>query len=440
VYLSRIDAVPGPNSLQWMKLTSRFGFGRTDLLVCPVIHDAYAAGTYALTIEAFAGTEYYVEIYVSPQAYPIPLPVSALSCNDVPDSEFTSLLANNASKILCLEDSKSLDITFPPSFSGLYAEVIMPVTAGCHTISYAVTMRAPASVVDADIFCFPTITTSPVSYGNAMKASWNVGDDQMAFSICTEEVTYIHCGLQAWQTGPITVIWSSTSLPLRLPIQEVSAGDFTNNMAMGSAGIFLMNSQSLACADNFANCFNWVTSPATDPMVLWPPPSSIEKFSVPFSSTPLARAIAQNLTSPLSNTLTIVQGLRIGTFVIYDLPTFFQSAILFINDFTGATGLPLSMESSPSRLHENLVKETNVMVGADALPTSPLSYLFSIPIANLNFVESTASLCQYSDYTAVENLITEDLNAILNASFLVDLQPHRVRVFSFNAFSHSNFF
>jgi hypothetical protein len=207
-----------------------------------------------------------------------------------------------------------------------------------------------------------------------------------------------------------------------LPIQDVSAGELTNHLAMGAAGMFPIGSESNPCADNWLDCYNWVVFPGSDPMVFWPPPSSIEKFSIPFSSTPLERALSLNITTPLSNTLTIVQGLRVGSTVNYDVETFFQSAVLVINNFCGVTGLPISDTNQKSGVLDSFASGD-----LELQRKSSSSYLFSIPVNQLNFVEDIASLCRYSDFTKVETLVIEDLDAILNASFIVEVQPHRVR-------------
>jgi len=114
--------------------------GQSIIDLCPNVNLFAQPGTYAFSVQASAPSVLYVEVLTSNQPYPIPQSTDRVSCDQITYDD---------SDVLCFDEG----YTYYVGLSG-YHHLILPVPAGCHTISLSVGAYG-ASFNDGDLFCHP---------------------------------------------------------------------------------------------------------------------------------------------------------------------------------------------------------------------------------------------------------------------------------------------
>jgi hypothetical protein len=145
----------------------------------------------------------------------------------------------------------------------------------------------------------------------------------MFFTLCSEEVSYVHCYAAApFAIHPGKFLWSTTAAPIRTPLLDVRPGTLSMRKGRGSAAgvaigalnidnflFFLMNNFNKGfslgnigspCINFGFECYGWVSQPTSDPLVFWPPVGDdfIDgPFDVPL---PPDAYVMRNISQPIS--------------------------------------------------------------------------------------------------------------------------------------------
>ena len=106
IYVSNRFAMPGPENNQWdakfNNMIPGYGFGQTEIDMCPNFHTNYAHGTYAVTITAILDSSWYFDVLEGP-SHPLPAPTTQRTCANRPP-------ALTGPSYICIEDGDSYRI------------------------------------------------------------------------------------------------------------------------------------------------------------------------------------------------------------------------------------------------------------------------------------------------------------------------------------------
>ena len=243
--------------------------------------------------------------------------------------------------------------------------LILPVPEGCHSVSLALQNLPGTSigVPDYDLFCLPK--DLPLGASTATIGTWMSGGDSLSMFGCFPETTFIHCVLEVWHPGNMSVIFSTASPFLRTPLAEIP--DATLSYYMGMASYAAVREGSAICGDWNLFCSSWLLSPSLDPLTFWPPPSHpffpLDRYS-PLPTELIPREILGNTSFVFclfvfSFSLLTFYLLSFIIVIIVDATiragvpsgsreTQLREGVLAFFKFTNAEGLPLYFPASAS--------------------------------------------------------------------------------------------
>jgi hypothetical protein len=188
--------------------------GQSVYNICPGWF-GYTPGTYTLTVNSYEATSFYIEIYTSPESLPL-LPVEGRArCSEVPEEEFAIARGDdqeNPRKVRCLEDGETYLLTEEIGSSDYLTtglRVILPVREGCHTVSLASQNLNGTSFhhADYDLSCLPIEEPLELSENQAL-GLWNSGDETISFTGCFPQTTFVHCHVESWRSGNVSIYCS----------------------------------------------------------------------------------------------------------------------------------------------------------------------------------------------------------------------------------------
>ena len=242
------------------------------------------------------------------------------------------------------------------------------------------------------------------------------GDDRFTFSVCSEDVSYLRCAAQFWVPGPSSLIFSTVSIPYRVPLAPTtttpSAGiTYQEGITAVSSGIFGIGSSP--CSDFNSVCKEWIVPPISDPLIFWPPPPQIPKIDTENTNVYQDYFDATNA-QPLDNTLIIVLTLKAGTQVIYERSELDKvaMAIMYV---TNEFGEPPLLPNNAIDLNEKT-------------QASPSQYLSTISLSSFPVV-NLAELCDQTSYDTLQNVVNSQLTEILESDSPQTIEFHKVCLF-----------
>ena len=284
---------------------------------------------------------------------------------------------------------------------------------GCHQVSFAVVATVPDP--DPESFCLPRDTSSPISFDNALAARWTRGDDRVSFSMCSDTVSYVRCSVLFWVPGPISVIFSTVSIPLQTPLTPTAntpSASFSYQQSLTAMSPLAFGDKTVGrvCADFFGGCYNWLVPPISDPLIFWPPPSQLPKFDNEGTNVYGDYYKAMNA-QPLDKTLIGVFILTVGTREIIPRSRLNEvsMALTYItNELGEAPQLP-----------------NNAPDGNEKTQASPSQYLPTISLESFPVV-NLADLCDETNYDNLQNVVNSELEQILASDSLETIEFHKV--------------
>lgn len=150
--VSNINAYPDNSSYYLNEIEvlvrPQYFTGQSLIDLCPNVNQFAQPGTYAFSVQASTPSELYVEVLTSNQTYPIPQSSDRVSCDEILNSTYY-----NDSSVQCFEEGETYLVEREIWYL-LNSAMILPVPAGCHTISLSVASYG-ASFNDGDLFCHP---------------------------------------------------------------------------------------------------------------------------------------------------------------------------------------------------------------------------------------------------------------------------------------------
>ena len=412
--ISRFYAQPDAGSSDFKRDTTNYNYAGAMLTICPQAHWYYGLGTYAVSVQALQPTSFTLELAISSQGKLSP-PANAVSCGSVPQREFTNYGSQEeGAVVLCLEDTVTQTIEFEESFTSSHAQLILPVPAGCHEISLAATVVDSREGTDGDLFCHATIPGAEVLYSTSIQARWNTFDDRLYFSACFEEVTYVHCASQVWVPGPIHIMWTSQSIPLRTLLSSAGAGALAMELGLSAVAGFVEGVENYPCADWNSACFDILTVPTNDPLFAWPPLGDGNLVHGFFEDPlpPLAYQEANLTAPPNPRMIVLVDLVKKGLVLDHAKEALMRNGVISFVTITNIDGEPV-------QLLDGFVESS---------PESITRYLPSIRYQDLNLIADDTSLCTYEYFTRQIDLVNDQVALVVEEEELAQVVLYQVRL------------
>ena len=348
--VSNISPFPSfqDGSAQWVISTNEHGFGQSYITLCPS-DPTMQPGTYAVQVEAVASSLFYLELTFSEvNNRPLALPPSRVDCADVVMTDIGYSEESFPGENTCLEDGITSSISITNTNVGKFVQLLLPVPAGCHTVT--ITAVGVASEAQPDLFCLPVDNSRYPTPENSLVSRRRDGSDSLLFVGCyEEEVTYVSCSLISERVGEVAVIWSTQAKPLRTRIEDTSPGGMPMTQGLGAVQAVRLGSGEtmVACDDYYFDCFSWLVYPLSEPLPYWPPPPGTPKLKWNWFELPVPTAIENGLATVQSKKLSLVVALQAGTSKSFvDLTDYLTHASIVSVSITGETGLPIQFHSS----------------------------------------------------------------------------------------------
>ena len=394
--VSNINPFPSfqDGTAQWIISTNEQGFGQSYITLCPS-DPTMQPGTYAVQVEAVSSALFYLELILSEvNDRPLAPPPSRVDCSDVVMTDLGYMEESFPGENTCLEDGITSSISITNDITGKYIQILLPVPAGCHTVS--LTAVGVAGEVQPDIFCLPVDESRYPTPENSLVSRQRDGSDSLLFVGCyEEEVTYVSCSLISNTAGEVAVIWSTQAKPLRTRMVDASPGGMPMTQGLGAVQAVKLGpgETNVACDDYYSDCFAWLVYPLSEPLPYWPPPAATPKLKWNWIELPVPTAIENGLATVQSNKLSLVVALLAGKSKSFlDLADYLEHANIMSVSITGESGLPIQFHSTTPASMENSLSQ----------------FLPMLPAKETNFVSS--SRC---DAAALQNIVEEIDRVIL---------------------------
>tara|TARA_R110002050_G_scaffold294875_1_gene453149 strand:- start:757 stop:2100 length:1344 start_codon:yes stop_codon:yes gene_type:complete len=394
--ISNINPFPSfeDGGAQWAISTSERGFGQSYITLCPS-DPTMQPGTYSVTVEGVTASLFYLELTFSElNDRPLALPPSRVNCSNIMMTDLGYLAESFPGENTCLEDGITSSIAITKSNVGKFVQLLLPVPAGCHTVT--LTAVGTAGQVQPDIFCLPVDNSRYPTPENSLVSRQRDGSDSLLFVGCyEEEVTYISCSLISEKVGQVALIWSTQAKPLQTRIEDTQPGGMPMTQGLGAVQAVKLGPGEThdACNDYYFNCLSWLVYPLSEPLPYWPPPADTPKMRWYWFELPVPTAIENGLTAVQSNKLSLVVALQAGkSKSFFDLDDYLAHAKIVSVSITGESGLPIQFYTSQSAVTES----------------SLFPFLPVLPAENTNFV--TSHNCHA---TTFQNIVEEIDRVIL---------------------------
>ena len=214
------------------------------------------------------------------------------------------------------------------------------------------------------------------------------------------------------------MIFSTVSVPIRTPLTptaDTPAASFSYQQSLSAITSSLLGKYNLPCADFYLYCYSWAVPSLSDPLIFWPPPSQLPKFDKEGTNLFEDYFNAMNA-QPLEKTVTGVFVLKVGTRELIPRSELNEVSVVLTyitNEFGETPQLP---NNSPD------ANEKTQASPSQYLPTISLE---SFPVVNL------ADLCNSTNYDNLQNIVSSELEQILDADSLETIEFHKVYFFFF---------
>ena len=185
------------------------------------------------------------------------------------------------SDVICLTDSMTSMYMFMPNdgmmMNPTSVHLVLPVPSGCSTVSVSVSV--PDTTTDTDLYCLPSDPTQPVGSLNFILGRSTIGDDSVTFSACFPTQSYVHCLAQNVIPGEAYFVFSTMVEPFRKALSTPTAASLSYQEGLGAAAAVTFGTEQTHCMNYYASCYEWISTPTTDPLIFFPPASSLPKFN-----------------------------------------------------------------------------------------------------------------------------------------------------------------
>ena len=387
--VSNLNPTPSleDGSAQWVISTTEHGFGQSYITLCPS-DPTFQPGTYAVTVEGVASSLFYLELAFSEaNSRPLALPPSRVDCSDVVMTDLGYFEETFPGENRCLEDGITTSISITIDNIGKFVQLLLPVPAGCHTVT--LTGVGVAGEVQPDLYCLPVDDTRYPTPKNSLVSRRRDGSDSLLFVGCyEEEVTYVSCSLVSEKVGEVAVIWSTQAKPLRTRMEDTSPGGMPTMQGLSAVQAVKLGpgETHIACADYYFDCFSWLVYPLTEPLPYWPPPPGVPNLKWNWFELPVPTAVENKLTAVQSNKLSLVVALQAGKSKSFsDLTDYLTNANIVSVSITGESGLPIQFRSTKPAVMQNALS----------------GFLPILPAEETSFVSPSCNA------TALQNIVEE---------------------------------
>ena len=297
-----------------------------------------------------------------------------------------------------------------------YIDRSLFVLAGCHQVSFSGTLEEKGPFVD--IHCMPKDTNQITFLSNSLISRYSRGENRVSFSMCSDVVSYVRCGITFWNPGRTHVIFSTVSIPLLIPLAPPSANtpsaSFSYQEALSAMSPALFGIPGMNCGDFFpAVCRAWMVPSTSDPLIFWPPSPQLPKFGTEGINVyeQYYNAIGAQ---PLKNTLTAVILLAIDSSVVFPRNQLEQVSLALLS-ITNELGEVPELPNNAFDLNEKT-------------PASPSQYLATIPLSSFTQI-NLSELCDQTRYERLQIIVNDELSEVLESDSLETIQFYKVCCF-----------
>lgn len=418
--VSNINPFPSfaDNAAQWKVNTEKVGFAQSYVTLCPGTDATLQPGTYAIAVEAVTPSVYYLEISMSPYGTrPLQAPQNRANCSEIITSDIEYDVELFPGEITCLEDGATTLLAVEEGNEDRYMQLVLPVPAGCHTVS--LTASPLSGLSQPDIYCLPIDDSKYATSENSLLSRRRDGPDSLLFVGCYEkEVTYVSCSIKSQKAGLVGVIWSSLADPIRTRLEDTVPGAIAMSQGLTAVQAVRVgeNATSTVCDDYYYDCFSWVTYPLSDPLPYWPPPSKTYKADWIWHELPVTAAILGGIATVEARKLSIVVALQAGASkYFHSLEDYFSNGNIILLSITGETGLPPQLSPSPPPSTDG-----------------SLSFLPLLPASQTNFSSGNSAFCDVEQYDKILMQVERVVNlAVDDGLLLADTEPLTVNLVNY---------
>ena len=290
------------------------------------------------------------------------------------------------------------------------------ILAGCHQVSFAAIEMEFGG--DPDLYCIRSDTSGRVEVGNSLMRRWTTGGDRVTFSMCSDDVSYVHCSVRFWVPGPSSVIFSTISIPFRTPLTptaNTASASISYQQSLGAMTAQIFGEIGEGCGDFFAGCNSWTVPPISDPLIFWPPPPQLPRFDM-LGNNIFGDFFELANVQPLPRTFIGVIVLSTAATEVIPRSRLNDISVAFIY-VTNELGEPPVLPNNAFDLHEKT-------------PSSASTFLSTISLSEFPVLD-LAKLCDETSYDSLQNVVDEELAVILETDSLETIEFHKVFFFLF---------
>ena len=247
---------------------------------------------------------------------------------------------------------------------------------------------------------------------------WTLGGNRAYFSMCSDVVSYVRCSVTFWIPSVANIIFSTVSIPQRLPLDpsaNTPATSFSYQASLNAMTPAEYGTQGNTCGGFFpAFCGFWMVPSLSDPLIFWPPPPQLPKFDtqgINIYGKYYNATSAQPLKRTLTGVIVLVGG---GVGLVFSRQQLEHLSITLLH-VTNELGEPPML---PDDAHDSNEKTAS----------SPSRFLPTIALSSFHEVD-LSELCNPTSYNQLQSVVNDELTQILESDSLETIEFHKVCFF-----------
>eukprot|EP00008_Paramoeba_atlantica_P005753 CAMPEP_0201477102 /NCGR_PEP_ID=MMETSP0151_2-20130828/2207_1 /ASSEMBLY_ACC=CAM_ASM_000257 /TAXON_ID=200890 /ORGANISM="Paramoeba atlantica, Strain 621/1 / CCAP 1560/9" /LENGTH=1240 /DNA_ID=CAMNT_0047857721 /DNA_START=22 /DNA_END=3740 /DNA_ORIENTATION=+ len=376
------------------------GLGINLVTLCPTAHPTYTLGTYAIGIYGITPASVRIDLEYADETQPFPASNDRLSCSDVPPEEFGRRAGTRGDPVVCLEDGVTELVTSNGTGASAMLQMIVPLKEGCQKISFF--GQALTKSVSFAVHCLGSNGNENLGYRNTFWSRFGARRDQaVSFNVCFEETTYLECALRFYEPGEVQAVFSTTAQTFMRKMVDIPHASLTYQDGLSTVTTGPFGGITWPAGDYYAYAYSWITSPSTDPLVLYPANSNLRYYY--HSSDLIQEYMDAGLTTPLNKTLVHTFAMNVGN---NRMITYNQNILsIAVLGITNKDGEPV------------LLPNDGVDLNSPSVPSYALAsrYIPHIAVTSLRPFDPSG-FCESEKYNKFQALVEDKIDNLLDDS------------------------